>query len=82
MNHMLKKCSIMVLSLIVFCGGMTAQDVSDTTMTIIEDLEVPLVEKRYVANSNFHDNWYLSLYGGVTSNWGSDGSHEGFFQVM
>lgn len=82
MNQMMKKCSIMVLSLISFSCGMIAQNNADTTMTEIEDLEVPLVEKKFVANSVFQDNWYLSLYGGVTSNWGSDGSHAGFFQVM
>lgn len=56
---------------------------SDTIpYVVIDGLKVPLVERKYVANDNFQDNWYVSLYGGVTSNWGSDDSHAGFFQVM
>ena len=83
MNEMVKKWFLMVVLLVTLCGGATAQDdLSDTTMTIIEDLEVPLVEKKFVANTNFQDNWYLSLYGGVTTNWGSDDSHAGFFRLM
>ena len=39
MNQMMKKCSIMVLSLISFSCGMIAQNNADTTMTEIEDLE-------------------------------------------
>lgn len=59
-----------------------AQDRRDSTVTLFEDLNVPLVEKKHVANTNFQDNWYVSLYGGVTSNWGSDCSHSGFFRLM
>ncbi|MDO5482460.1 MAG: hypothetical protein Q4F47_05430 [Bacteroidaceae bacterium] len=59
-----------------------AQSVADSTLAILEDMAVPLVEKRHVANTDFKDNWYLGLYGGVVSNFGSDASHAGFFQVM
>lgn len=59
-----------------------AQDRGDSTVALFEDLRVPLVEKKYVANTNFQDNWYISLYGGVTSNFGSDDSHSGFFRLM
>ena len=58
-----------------------AQSVADSTLAILEDMAVPLVEKRHVANTDFKDNWYLGLYGGVVSNFGSDASHAGFFQV-
>ena len=60
----------------------SAQNRGDSTVTLLDDLKVPLVEKKYVANTNFQDNWYLSLYGGVTSNFGSDCSHSGFFRLM
>ena len=60
----------------------SAQDRADSTVALFEDLRVPLVEKKYVANTNFQDNWYISLYGGVTSNFGSDDSHSGFFRLM
>ena len=60
----------------------SAQTLSDSTITLFDDLKVPLVEKKYVANTNFQDNWYLSLYGGVTSNFGSDCSHAGYFRLM
>ena len=60
----------------------SAQNRGDSTVTLFDDLKVPLVEKKYVANTNFQDNWYLSLYGGVTSNFGSDCSHSGFFRLM
>ena len=60
----------------------SAQNLGDSTVTLFDDLKVPLVEKKYVANTNFQDNWYISLYGGVTSNFGSDDSHAGFFRLM
>ncbi len=48
----------------------------------IAGFKVPLVESHYVAPTHFQDNWYVGVYGGVTSNWGSDDSHAGFFRVM
>lgn len=59
-----------------------AQGVADSTVAIFDDMNIPLVEKKYVANTNFQDNWFISMYGGVTSNWGSDASHAGFFRLM
>ena len=55
---------------------------SDSTVSIFDDLGVPLVEKNHVANTHFQDNWYLSLYGGAISNFGSDASHAPFFKMM
>ena len=60
----------------------SAQDRADSTVTLFDDLKVPLVEKKYVANTNFQDNWFVTLYGGVTSNFGSDDSHAGYFRLM
>ena len=59
-----------------------AQNQGDSTVTLFDDLKVPLVEKKYVANTNFQDNWFVTLYGGVTSNFGSDDSHAAFFRLM
>lgn len=59
-----------------------AQRDRDSIIQILNEMGVPLVEKSYVATSNFVDNWYIGLYGGVTSNWGSDVSHSPFFKVM
>ncbi|MBQ9666038.1 MAG: hypothetical protein IJV33_06175 [Bacteroidaceae bacterium] len=59
-----------------------AQNDKDSIAQIFEELKAPLVEKRYVANTHFQDNWYIGLYGGVTSNWGSDDSHSSFWRVM
>lgn len=59
-----------------------AQLSEDSTVTIIDGLKVPFVEKSYVANYSFQDNWHVGVYAGVTSNWGSDCSHAGFFQIM
>lgn len=59
-----------------------AQRDRDSIIQILNEMGVPLVEKSYVATSNFADNWYIGLYGGVTSNWGSDVSHSPFFKVM
>ena len=72
------------ITMFVMLGSIaaSAQNVSDSTVALFEDLKVPLVEKKYVANTNFQDNWYISLYGGVTSNFGSDDSHSGFFRLM
>lgn len=74
----------LVLALIGLSGSVTlaAQERNDTTITLLDDLSIPLVEKKYVANTNFQDNWYVSLYGGVASNFGSDCSHSGFFRLM
>ena len=60
----------------------SAQNQGDSTVTLFDDLKVPLVEKKYVANTNFQDNWFVTLYGGVTSNFGSDDSHAAFFRLM
>ena len=78
---MVKKIVITMFAILVSVVA-SAQNVSDSTVALFEDLKVPLVEKKYVANTNFQDNWYLSLYGGVTSNFGSDCSHSGFFRLM
>ncbi|MDE6000249.1 MAG: hypothetical protein K2H04_09320 [Bacteroidaceae bacterium] len=82
MNHMMNKWLLVVLLLVTLCGGAVAQNHTDSTVAVFDDLSIPLVEKKYVANTNFQDNWYLTLYGGVTSNWGSDASHAGFFRLM
>lgn len=73
-----------ICALVAFltCVVMSAQEKSDTTITLFDDLSIPLVEKKYVANTNFQDNWYISAYGGVTSNFGSDCSHTPFFRLM
>lgn len=78
---MVRKIAITMFVMLVSIA-VSAQNVSDSTIALFEDLKVPLVEKKYVANTNFQDNWYISLYGGVTSNFGSDVSHSGFFRVM
>lgn len=74
----------LVIAFVLICMSVmaVAQERTDTTITLFEDLQVPLVEKKFVANTTFQDNWYVSLYGGVTSNWGSDCSHAGFFRLM
>lgn len=78
---MVRKIAITMVVMLVSIAA-SAQNVSDSTVALFEDLKVPLVEKKYVANTNFQDNWYISLYGGVTSNFGSDASHSGFFRLM
>ena len=78
---MVKKIVITMFTILISVVA-SAQNVSDSTVALFEDLKVPLVEKKYVANTNFQDNWYISLYGGVTSNFGSDDSHSGFFRLM
>jgi hypothetical protein len=78
---MVKKIAGMLVAMLLGTTSF-AQDRRDSTVTLFEDLNVPLVEKKHVANTNFQDNWYVSLYGGVTSNWGSDCSHSGFFRLM
>lgn len=78
---MIKKVSIAIF-LGLTCVTSWAQDRGDSTVALFDDLRIPLVEKRHVANTKFQDNWYISLYGGVTSNWGSDASHAGFFRLM
>ena len=63
--------------------AMFAQDgARDSVTSMFDDMRIPLVERRFVANTNFQDNWFLTLYGGVTSNWGSDVSHSSFWRVM
>lgn len=76
-----KKIVLTMIAVLVSIAA-SAQNLRDSTVTLFEDLKVPLVEKKYVANTNFQDNWFLSLYGGVTSNFGSDDSHSGFFRLM
>lgn len=78
---MVKKIGLLIVAAFVSIT-VFAQNLRDSTVALFEDLKVPLVEKKYVANTNFQDNWYLSLYGGVTSNFGSDDSHSGFFRLM
>ena len=78
---MVKKIGLTLVTVLVSIT-VSAQNLRDSTITLFEDLKVPLVEKKYVANTNFQDNWYISLYGGVTSNFGSDCSHSGFFRLM
>lgn len=56
-----------------------AQNGADSLVSIIDGLKVPLVEKNYVANAYFQDNWHLSLYGGGAMSFGSDGSKVGMF---
>lgn len=58
-----------------------AQSRTDS-VTTLEDLDIPLVERKYVANTNFRDNWYVSLYGGASTNFGSDASHAAFFRLV
>jgi len=78
---MVKKIGLTLVTVLVSIT-VSAQNLRDSTITLFEDLKVPLVEKKYVANTNFQDNWYISMYGGVTSNFGSDCSHSGFFRLM
>jgi hypothetical protein len=78
---MVKKIGLTLVAVLVSIT-VSAQNLRDSTITLFEDLKVPLVEKKYVANTNFQDNWYISMYGGVTSNFGSDCSHSGFFRLM
>ena len=78
---MVKKIVLTMAAVLVSIAA-SAQNLGDSTVTLFDDLKVPLVEKKYVANTNFQDNWYISLYGGVTSNFGSDCSHSGFFRLM
>ena len=59
-----------------------AQGVNDSITAMFEDMNIPLVEKKFVANTNFQDNWFISLYGGVASNWGSDASHSSYWRLM
>lgn len=77
---MKKIISCMIFALISSIA--MAQRDRDSIIQILNEMGVPLVEKSYVATSNFADNWYIGLYGGVTSNWGSDVSHSPFFKVM
>lgn len=77
---MKKIISCMIFALISTIA--MAQRDRDSIIQILNEMGVPLVEKSYVATSNFVDNWYIGLYGGVTSNWGSDVSHSPFFKVM
>lgn len=78
---MIRKFCMTVVALLT---GITAfaQGSKDSLVTIIDGLKVPLVEKRYVANTSFQDNWHLSLYGGGTMSFGSDGSKVGMFDKV
>ena len=78
---MVKKLGTLLVLLMTAVVSL-AQSVADSTLAILEDMSIPLVEKMHVANADFKDNWYLGLYGGAVSNFGSDASHAGFFQVM
>ncbi len=78
---MVKKLGTLLVLLMTAVVSL-AQSVADSTLAILEDMSIPLVEKMHVANTDFKDNWYLGLYGGAVSNFGSDASHAGFFQVM
>lgn len=78
---MAKKIVISMVAVLVSIAAY-AQNSGDSIVTLFDDLRVPLVEKKYVANTNFQDNWFISLYGGVVSNFGSDDSHSGFFRLM
>lgn len=74
---------IVVLAVVAFASLAAHAQKNDTVpYVMIDGLKVPLLEKQYVATDNFQDNWFVSLYTGVTSNWGSDCSHAGFFQLM
>ncbi len=76
------KRSCVAIVLTIVSTMLFAQNRTDSTVAEIAGMKVPLVEKKYVANTNFQDNWYIGLYGGVTSNWGSDDSHSSFWRVM
>lgn len=78
---MVRKICLSVLTLLSSAMAM-AQLSQDSTVTIIDGMKVPLVERKYVAPTHFQDNWYIGTYGGVTSNFGSDDSHAGFFRIM
>lgn len=71
-------------ALLTLCMAMSASAQrnrdNDSIIQILDEMGVPLVEKSYVANSSFVDNWSLALYGGFSTNWGSDMSHISFFR--
>ena len=71
-------------ALLTLCVAMSASAQrnrdNDSIIQILDEMGVPLVEKSYVANSSFVDNWSLALYGGFSTNWGSDMSHISFFR--
>lgn len=71
---MIRKFLVSVVTL-MSCVAAMAQGNTDETVTIIDGLKVPLVEKNYVANTSFQDNWHLSLYGGGAMSFGSDASN-------
>lgn len=75
---MLRKFLIMSVILLSSVTAI-AQNGADSLVSIIDGLKVPLVEKNYVANAYFQDNWHLSLYGGGAMSFGSDGSKVGMF---
>lgn len=82
MNLGMSKKIVFTLFALLVSIAASAQNAGDSIVTLFDDLKVPLVEKKYVANTNFQDNWFVSLYGGVVSNFGSDDSHSGFFRLM
>lgn len=79
---MIRNIAVTMILMLVSLVSFAQQEKTDSTETILDDLNIPMVEKKYVANTYFQDNWYVSLYGGVTSNWGSDDSHASFWRVM
>lgn len=80
---MVRKLCLTVFAVLMVTVAFASQ-VGDSIgyTTIVDGLKVPLVERKHVAPTHFQDNWYFGTYGGVTSNWGSDCSHAGFFQLM
>jgi len=80
---MVRKICFSVVTLLSSVVAMAQGQLSnDSTVTVIDGMKVPLVERKFVAPTHFQDNWYIGTYGGVTSNFGSDDSHSGFFQIM
>ncbi|MBR1667164.1 MAG: hypothetical protein IJ693_02670 [Bacteroidaceae bacterium] len=65
--------------MITFAQNEGAQD---SISAMFDDMKIPLVERKFVANTNFQDNWFITLYGGVAANWGSDVSHASFWRTM
>lgn len=79
---MVKKFGIIVLTMLSSIVALAQKSDADSTYTIIDGIKVPLVERRYVANTYFQDNWYVGAYAGGVYNWGSDCSKAGFFKKI
>lgn len=79
---MVKKFGILVLAMLSSIAALAQKSDADSTYTIIDGIKVPLVERRYVANTYFQDNWYVGAYAGGVFNWGSDCSNAGFFDKI